>query len=274
MTSKTITLNGQNLRTTSTTDVPALLGASEPLGKSDDDRAFGEILDSVVQDLNEEQSGPSVSEQLANVVNKTLRSKLSEEKLKEKQNAYPRPQNYKTLVVTRVNPEIWAQLQSATRSCDIRLQKVQGLLLKGLMPLVQLLETCRQSKDSANSMEKGKLIKLVLDSITLLAQANVELNSRRRAMIKPDLNEKFQQICGEHVPVTAFLFGDDVAKTLQDIASTNRVSQKVAAPVRRTSFQPQFYHRHSKNGRGRFRPHNNNLPRKKGASYKSQASDS
>ena len=128
------------------------------------------------------------------------------------------------------------------------------LLLKGLMPLVQLLETCRQSKDSANSIEKGKLIKLVLDSITLLAQANVELNSRCRAMIKPDLNEKFQQICGEHVPVTAFLFGDDVDKTLQDIASTNRVSQNVAAPARHTSFQPQFHHKHSKNGRGSSGP--------------------
>ena len=144
-------------------DLAALLGASEPRGKPADDKAFGEILDSVVQELNEEQLGPSVSEQLANFVNSTLRSKLSEEKLKEKQNAYPRPQNCETLEITRVNPEIWAQLLSATRSRDTRLQKVQGLLLKGLMPLVQLLETCRQSKDSTNSMEKGKIIKLDLN---------------------------------------------------------------------------------------------------------------
>ena len=65
-------------------DVAALLGASEPQGKSDDDRAFGEILDSVVQDLNEEQFGPGVSEQLANVVNKTLRSKLTKDKFNRK----------------------------------------------------------------------------------------------------------------------------------------------------------------------------------------------
>ena len=50
-------------------DVAALLGASEPRGKSEDDKSFDEILDSVVQELNEEQLGPSVSEQLANVVN-------------------------------------------------------------------------------------------------------------------------------------------------------------------------------------------------------------
>ena len=120
-------------------------------------------------------------------------------------------------------------------------------------------------------MEKGKLIKLVLDSTTLLAQANVALDSWRRAMIKSYLNEKFQQICGEHVPVTAFLFGDDVAKTLQDIASTNRVSQKVAAPARRTSFQPQFHHRHSKNGGGGSGPTTTTSHGKKRASYKSQS---
>ena len=159
------------------------------------------------QELAQEQSVPSVSDQLANVINK--------EKLKEKQNAYPRPKNCETLETARVNPEILSQLQSSTRSRNIRLQKVQWLLLKELTPLIQLLENCRQSKDAANPMDKGKLVKLVLDAITLFSQANVELNSRRRAMIKPDLNEKFQQICSEHVPITGFLFGDDVAKTLQ-----------------------------------------------------------
>ncbi|CAB4013925.1 Hypothetical predicted protein [Paramuricea clavata] len=109
-------------------DVAVLLGESQPHGGNsgnDDEKEFGVILDSVVQELDEEQLGPAVSEKLAQVINKTLRSKLSEEKLKEKQNAYPRPQNCESLETTRVNPEIWAQLQSSTRSRDIRLQKVQ-----------------------------------------------------------------------------------------------------------------------------------------------------
>ncbi|CAB4045446.1 Hypothetical predicted protein, partial [Paramuricea clavata] len=181
-------------------DVAVLLGESQPQVENsgnDNEEEFGAILDSVVQELDEEQLGPDVSEKLhAQVINKTLRSKLSEEKRKEKQNAYPKPQNCESLETTRVNLEIWARLQSSTRSRDIRLQKVQSLLLKGLLPLVQLLENCRQSDD--RSTDKGKIIKLALDSVSLVAQANVELNSRRRALIKPDLNEKFQQICGDH----------------------------------------------------------------------------
>ncbi|CAB4006552.1 Hypothetical predicted protein [Paramuricea clavata] len=192
-------------------DVPA---PGENSG-NDNEKEFGAILNSVVQELDEEQLGPDVSEKLVQVINKTLRSKLSEEKLKEKQNAYPRPQNCESLETTR---------------------KVQSILLKGLLPLVQLLENCRQSDD--RSTDKGKIVKLALDSVSLVAQANVELNSRRRALIKPDLNEKFQQICGDHVPIATLLFGDDAAKTLQDIASTNRVSQKVATPTQNQPTKP------------------------------------
>ena len=44
----------------------------------------------------------------------------------------------------------------------------------------------------------------------------------------------------------------DVVKTLQDMASANRVSQNVAVPARRTSFHSQFHQRDSRNGQGRF----------------------
>ena len=206
-------------------DVAVLLTESEPQGdKSDHDKEFGEILDKAVQDLNPEQLGPNVPDQLAQVINKTLRSKLTEEKLKDKKILiYDHRIAKHSKLDPRVNAEIWTQLQPTTRSRDIRLQKAQCLLLKGLMPLVQLLETCRKSKDTTTVPDKGTMIKLVLDSITLFSQANGELNCRRRAMIKPDLNEKFQQICAEHVPVTSFLFGDEVAKTLhQQTESANK----------------------------------------------------
>ncbi len=49
----------------------------------DNDKQFVATLDSVVQKLAQEQLEPSVSDQLANVIKTTLRSKLSEEKLKE-----------------------------------------------------------------------------------------------------------------------------------------------------------------------------------------------
>ncbi len=57
-------------------------------------------------------------------------------------------------------------------------------------------------------------------------QANGQLNQRRREMIKPDLNQHYQQLCNCQVPITSWLFGYELAKTCQDITNTNRGSQK------------------------------------------------
>ena len=102
----------------------------------------------MVAELNEEKCGPGVAENLAKVVDKLLRTRLAEEKLKEKQSLYSGPKNCEAMVPTQVNLKIWQQLQPHTRSQDIRMQKVQNYLLKGLMPLTQLTNTLLQLPDS------------------------------------------------------------------------------------------------------------------------------
>ena len=98
---------------------------------------------------------------------------------------------------TRVNSEILQQLQPHTRSRDIRMQEVQNSLLKGLMPLTQLTNTPFQLPDSVPTESRESIVKQALDALTLIAQANGELNQRRRKMIKPDLNQQFQQFCND-----------------------------------------------------------------------------
>ena len=188
-----------------------------------------EVLNEIAQELDcDELCSPPLLDKLATVVNKMLRTKLSEDKLKEKQRLYTRPQYCETLVTTRVNAEIWAKLQSHTRSVDIRLQKVQALLLKGIVPILQIANT-QLSSDGGKNENHKEMTRQALDAISLLSQANQELNQRRRELIKPDLNEKYQQICAEHVPCTDHLFGDELHKTLQDITATNRVVSKYRA---------------------------------------------
>ena len=68
---------------------------------------------------------PPLLDKLATVVNKMLRTKQSEDELKEKQRLYTRPQNCETLTTTRVNAEIWGKLQSHTRSVTHVFNSVQ-----------------------------------------------------------------------------------------------------------------------------------------------------
>ena len=230
---------------TQTTDAPATNSSQST------------VLAMVADELNEEKCGPGVAENLAKVVDKLLRTRLAEEKLKEKQNLYSRPKNCEAMVPTRVNSEIWQQLQPHTRSQDIRMQKVQNCLLKGLMPLTQLTNTLLQLPGSVPTESRESIVKQALDSLTLIAQANAELNQRRREMIKPDLNQQFQQLCNDQVPITSWLFGDELAKTCQDITNTNRVSQKVSGPGSHRPHRQQKYRRHyrySKTSRGSLGP--------------------
>ena len=55
----------------------------------------------------------AVSTQLANLVDKMVKNKLSEENAKEKLTKYNRPQNCENLVSTRVNPQIWLKWDPA-----------------------------------------------------------------------------------------------------------------------------------------------------------------
>jgi hypothetical protein len=225
-----------------------------------------EVLNEIAQELDcDELCSPPLLDKLATVVNKMLRTKLSEDKLKEKQRLYTRPQNCETLVTTRVNAEIWAKLQSHTRSVDIRLQKVQALLLKGIVPILQIADT-QLSSDGGENENHKEMTRQALDSISLLSQANQELNQRRRELIKPDLNEKYQQICAEHVPCTDHIFADELHKTLQDITATNRVSQQVSGPppFKKNSFNRQ------KNERGRWQYPPRHFQRKRGGGRKRQ----
>ena len=81
-----------------------------------------DILCDIAQDYDlDDQCGSPVGDKLAAVLNKMARSKLSEEKLKEK-NKYSRPQNCKNLVGAKVNPEIWSKIRPETRSRDLKMK--------------------------------------------------------------------------------------------------------------------------------------------------------
>ena len=72
---------------------------------------------------------------------------------------------------TRVNSEIWQQLQPHTRSQDICMQNVQNSLLKGLIPLTQLTNTLLQLLHSTPAESRESNVKQALDALTLIAQA-------------------------------------------------------------------------------------------------------
>ena len=66
-----------------------------------------------------------------------------------------------------------------------------------------------------------------MDGVLLLANANQELNYRRRELMRPQFNASYRHLCSPSNPVTSLLFGDDLPKAVKDISDTNRLSSKL-----------------------------------------------
>lgn len=88
------------------------------------------------------KKGPAVNQLLAKIVQGLMREKLSEEVLTETQNRYNRPENCECLSTTKVSHLIGDKLKPETRSNDIKLQRVQSTLVKGVSPMVSIVEAC------------------------------------------------------------------------------------------------------------------------------------
>lgn len=72
------------------------------------------------------------------------------------------------------------------------------------------------------------LLQKSTDALTLFANANSELNQRRREFIKPDLHEEYKHLCSSSVPITDQLFGNDLPKQVKELTEVNRVGKKVS----------------------------------------------
>ena len=90
------------------------------------------------------------------------------------------------------------------RSADIKLQRVQSNLVKGLVPIVSVIEKLVKARDKIpkDALDVPELIRAATDAIALVGAANFELNMRRRDNIKPELNEDYKHLCSSSVPFT------------------------------------------------------------------------
>ena len=203
--------------------------SSKNCSKANEDEVLGEL--SKLYEAEGTVSDP-INAKLASLVDKMVKTSLSEEKIKEKHEKYNRPENCENLINTRVNPEIWTKVRSNTRSRDLKMQKLETSLLKSMIPIVKMSDKLLELKStstSASQSDVSEFLQLSLDSLALMGHSINEVNIKRRELIKPDLNDQFKQLCGSHSPVTKLLFGDDLPKSVKEISETNKVGVKVSS---------------------------------------------
>ena len=194
-----------------------------PSGTLDDLQRFNGVAETV---------GADIDSQLADIVDTLLTSRLPEDKLKEKLSLRIRPGNCSSLVATRVNPEIWDKLAPATRSRDVRSQRIQNDTIQSMIAVTEAANTLVHGTRSGETISPGSLtetVKSLVDALALFGHANQEINQRRRDDQKGDLNQAYKSIGKMDKCHPSLLYGDDLANRVKSINDTNRVAQSLTA---------------------------------------------
>ena len=152
-------------------------------------------------------------------------------------------------------------MDESARFNDLKFQKVQKNLVKGIIIIVTEVNEMMGNAVPQNAEDT---VDSLMDGVLLLANANQELNYRRRELMRPQLNANYRHLCSPSNPVTSLLFGDDLPKTVKDISDTNRLSSKLTKDSSSTrlakSSQPRPYWQDKRKYDG-ARSNNNKQPK-------------
>ena len=187
--------------------------------------------------------GQPLDEELADSVNYLMSHHLEEKTLEDTSSKYPCPSNCQFLDTPKVNQTIWENLSAPVRTKDVKLQKVQESLTRGIAAYVTLLDPNHISSEQQ-------------DVLALLCNANFEMNALRKELIKPDLNSRFTHLCKSTNPVTKYLFGDDLGKQVKDLQDQHKAAagvMKGAHKRPRTAYQPYPYQSQGSDASRRYR---------------------
>ena len=146
-----------------------------------------------------------------------------------------------------------------TKTNDLKLQRLQALLLKSVMLTTNVAEQfCAKSSGTSSVADIAKIaIKFCADSAMVLGQLNSYLLDSRREFILPELNSDFRKIVIEKGEHPELLFGDNLSQKNKDISETNKLGQAVVkrnfVPIKTGPQKSQpFLYRPQGRPRGRY----------------------
>ncbi|CAC5398982.1 unnamed protein product [Mytilus coruscus] len=150
-----------------------------------------------------------VEASVSNIVETVIRKKADVASLVKKEDNKI-PSNCKGLNPPAVNAEIWQNLDRKARSQDIMFQTVQRLMGLGIVPILRIAQMLK-----TKSFDQTICRELVSRAIAILCNAFFEMSVRRRMLLRPAIDRRFNQLINRSEPVGENnLFGDDISKHL------------------------------------------------------------
>ena len=193
-----------------------------------------EILADICQEYKTgDEKGPPINEKLCKILQDLIWGVYKKEKLDQILKENIPPSNLKNLDIPPVNIEIWSRMNHNAKTNDLRLQSIQGLLLKSLITNARLASFLYESRNLTDSKEIiRKSLKICANSALILGKANLDISNLRREKIGPELNQNYRHMVNKEnnsgEQPAKQLFGDDLQKFLKEVTENKNLGQSIA----------------------------------------------
>ncbi|XP_071509229.1 uncharacterized protein [Diadema antillarum] len=237
-------------------ELDSLVQAAQPVGGSAN--AGDQLIELEADDLYEglEEFGPAVSEGLATRLTKAVTLPPRKESVEKISKQYMTPSNARSVCAPRIEEQLWATIPPKNRSADSRAQKLQKMVVQGMLPYAEIIRELQTAAREQRPINSALVARLAVDGVTLCGNASYEMSMRRREELKPAFNQKYRGICSRSIPVGETLFGKDLQTTLKNVGESYLVGQKVNSSdrPRRRSFGSRRMEPYRHNFQQRDRP--------------------
>ncbi|ESO87337.1 hypothetical protein LOTGIDRAFT_154834 [Lottia gigantea] len=188
--------------------------------------SFDSFLDNVEDELQLcSKSGQNINDKLAKFVTKRFETRLSFDKLQERIDKYSIPRNCEGVYVSEVNLPIKSKLNRFIRGLDTRTSNIQRTIVSASSAVIECLELVSSNMVAMNGTPE--LVSKLTDAVSMLGHANYDISLRRREYLRPYIQDDYKPLCGQMVPVTKLLFGDDLQKEMKEVRETNLIAKTV-----------------------------------------------
>ena len=215
-----------------------------------------QLLLELQQDLlsPEEELGEAIHPKFAELINKLFAAHMSDDKAKNLNEKYLRPENCGNVISPKVNQEIWDLLEKEqkvnTKLSDISAAKVGTKIARSAVPFAQVVDLLYKARSEGQNADTSEIIKIVMEGLALLGSAMQELNFFRRAAIKRAL-PGVRKVANKVKEESSLLFGPDLQQNIKEVMEGEKLGTEFGKMARQ-----KRQHSESQGGPSRKKPKN------------------
>ena len=239
-------------------DINALLPAKEiesrQVGDTGHQNKEGREKVSIFDEINkekmsEEEGGPAISGQLAEVTHKYWADEAKKPAVVSKiVEGLKVPSNCKVLRVPVLNEAVARnrRILSFHKRVDKRLPDIQKSITFATTAVLKMADEILTTSTESRSLDLRQVMGYTVDSITLLGRAHKQISNERKERLKPVLNKDIRGLCDKDTTSSEYLFGENLVESMRETKENYRISNSI---INTTSSFGGKHHKISYNSR-------------------------